>query len=165
MLIALVKMSHRDRNEALVPSANPGRAQVLYHVVTIGQTAAVFALMMMLRVENKRAAVWMSSAEDSNELQPYAPAAFPHERSEYKVAPELETRMAAQNATERRRGSMLQWANKAHQLARTEAYFYLSSGSPGQGVSRHAREVKAVVEVHKERTGARWACLVVAVLT
>jgi hypothetical protein len=35
------------------------------HVVTIGQTAAVFGLMMKLLVGNKRAAVWMSSAASS----------------------------------------------------------------------------------------------------
>jgi len=35
------------------------------HLVTIGQTAAFFALMMMSLVVNKRAAVGMSSAASS----------------------------------------------------------------------------------------------------
>jgi hypothetical protein len=54
-------------------------------------------------------------------------------------------------------GTVLQWANEAHGIARAVAYGQLAQGNPAPITEDYRRQAKAAIELQLEKAGVRLA--------
>ena len=80
-------------------------------------------------------------------------------RDPQALAAELERRITPQDLAEWERGSIEDWANEAHQLARAAAYGDLGNGNPAPITGTYEQQADPVMELQLERAGARLAWL------
>lgn len=80
-------------------------------------------------------------------------------RNPRALAADLDRRITGQDLDEWERGSILDWANEAHQIARAVAYGDLGSGNPTSITTAYEQEVDPTVELQLERAGVRLAWL------
>jgi hypothetical protein len=80
-------------------------------------------------------------------------------RNPRALAAELEGRITAQDLSAWETGSIIDWANEAHQIAGAVSYGDLGSGSPASITPDYEHQVDPVVELQLERAGVRLAWL------
>jgi hypothetical protein len=78
-------------------------------------------------------------------------------REPHGLAGRLEKRITAEEVLGWQRGTVLQWANEAHGIARAVAYGQLAKGDPAPITEDYRGQAEAAIELQLERAGVRLA--------